>query len=160
MKNKLTEKFFIKINPAFFWTSMAIVIMLSLYVIFENYKISASNYALAADLNYVIDKNVVKHKKNEFIECDCEKRFKRDYPIMWSGRVIASFVSGEDVGVERYDKKTRYNQFYLSTQGKYDEKLGSDIRVNGRMVGITCAYANSIFGACVADVIADKITYL
>lgn len=150
------------IHPIFFWISMTIVSVLLLFIISINYKTTIVNYALATEIvNTQISKNIIKEDLNDnFIECDCEKRFNKSYPIVWSGQVIATFISGEDIGVEKYDKEAKYNKFYVAAQGKYSGYPGRDVRVTGRLVGITCAYANTVFGECVAEVVADKITLL
>jgi hypothetical protein len=72
--------------------------------------------------------------------------------------VIATFAGGEDIGIERYSKEFKYDKFYVDAQGKYNESLGEDVRVYGRLIGITCAHANSVFKECVGEVVADKIT--
>lgn len=90
--------------------------------------------------------------------CECEKEFKTSYPIEWSGYVIAMFSSGEDIGVKRFDQSGEYKQFYVRGDGKYDG--GEKVRVKGDMIGITCAYYNTIFGECVPNVIANSIEVL
>lgn len=93
-------------------------------------------------------------------DCACERTFAKAYPIVWNGKVIASFVSGEDIGVRRYTKNPDYNQFYVLADSKYKGDLDKDVQVSGRLVGVTCAYKNTVFGECVAEVEADKITEL
>lgn len=156
------KKLFKTIHPIFFWISMTIVSVLFLFIISINYKIIVVNCALAAEIvNTQISKNIIKeNSNNNFIECDCEKRFNKSYPVIWSGQVIATFVSGEDIGVEKYDKEAKYNKFYVDAQGKYNGRPGHNVRVTGMLVGITCAYANTVFEECVAEVEADKITLL
>ena len=88
--------------------------------------------------------------------CECEKTFKTPYPIEWSGHVVATFSSGADIGVKRFDQNAEYKQFYVEADGLYNGE-SDNIRVKGKMVGITCAYYNTIFGECVADVIADSV---
>lgn len=90
-------------------------------------------------------------------DCACEKTFQKEYPIVWSGEVTASFVSGEAVGVRKFDKNAKYKQFYVTLPEEYFNKVHGNIRVTGRLIGITCAYANTIFGECVADVEADSV---
>lgn len=93
-------------------------------------------------------------------DCSCEQTFKQSYPIVWNGKVIATFVSGQGIGVERYTKNDKYNVFYASLKEDYKEYPGKDVQVTGRLVGMTCAYANTVFGECVADVEADKVVKL
>ncbi|MDP2944154.1 MAG: hypothetical protein Q8N57_01100 [bacterium] len=163
MNLRSVNKLFKIVSPIFFWASITIVSALSLFIISINYKIIIINSAMAADSTYVpISRKVVEKnpEAREYISCDCEKQFNKAYPVVWSGRVMATFSSGEDIGVERYDKTAKYKQFYVDAQGKYSDAPGGDVRVAGRLVGITCAYANTIFGECVGEVVADKITPL
>lgn len=140
---------------------MSIVVVLGIFVFTVNNRTMKNSYALAYDLD---SKSILSKTINDdnisdnLINCDCEKTFNKEYPIVWSGKVIATFVGGEDIGVERYSQEFKYNKFYVIADGKYNDSLGSDIRVRGRLVGITCAHANSVFKQCVGEVIADSIT--
>lgn len=100
------------------------------------------------------------YSKAKFIDCDCEKRFKKEYPIVWSGEVTASFVSGADFAVKRFKKDSKYKQFYVQGQNKYLGDLGGKVTVIGRLIGTTCAYANTVFGECTGEVIADEVIIL
>lgn len=88
--------------------------------------------------------------------CECEKEFKEEYPIEWSGYVMSIFLSGEAIGVKRFDQSGKYKQFMVRTNGLYDGG-GDKVRIKGSMVGMTCAYYNTIFGECVPDVVATAI---
>lgn len=88
--------------------------------------------------------------------CECEMTFKEPYPIDWSGSVMAVFSSGDGIGVKRFDQNAKYKQFMVRTEGLYNGE-GENVRIKGKMVGITCAYYNTIFGECVPDVIAESI---
>lgn len=88
--------------------------------------------------------------------CECEKEFKESSPIEWSGQVMAIFLSGEAIGIKRFDQSGKYKQFMVRTNGLYDGG-GDKVRIKGNMVGMTCAYYNTIFGECVPDVIATAI---
>lgn len=157
MANKLLKV----LHPIFFWSSMTCVVAVSLFLISANYKIVIVNSAAAADYTYVpAHKNYIEDswgKDYKYIDCDCEKRFKKEYPIVWSGEVIATFVSGEDFGVERFDKNAEYKQFYVDGRNKYTGDSGANVKVTGRLIGITCAYANTVFGECVGEVVADDV---
>lgn len=89
--------------------------------------------------------------------CECEKTFKNPYPIEWSGQVIARFLSGADLGIKRFNQSGKYKQFYVSAEGLFDGENGDSIKVKGKMVGITCAYYNTVFGECVPDVVANSV---
>lgn len=107
----------------------------------------------------IIDKTPVSNNDINDLDkiCGCEKTFNRPYSIDWSGQVIATFVSGADIGVRKFDQSGRYKQFYVGTGGLFNGKNGDSIRIKGKMVGITCAYYNTVFHECVADVIADSV---
>lgn len=151
------------VSPIFFWSSMTCVVAVSLFLISVNYKIVIINSATAAES---VDTPITRTFINEesgtrnYISCDCEKRFKKEYPVIWSGRVISTFVSGEDFGVERFNKSTKYKQFYVFGQNQYTGEPGANVRVVGRLIGMTCAYADTVFGECVGEVVADQVIVL
>jgi hypothetical protein len=154
------EKLFKIISPIISWSIVSVASLVAVVAIFVNYKIVVSSFSLEAEAaNKLENKNIASEvASNTLIDCSCEKTFKTAYPVIWSGKVIASFAGGEDIGVEKYDRDSKYKKFYVDAQGKYNEALGSDIRVTGRLIGITCAYANTIFKECVGEVVADQIT--
>ena len=92
-----------------------------------------------------------------YISCDCEKSFASETPVSWEGRIIAMFMSGAGLGVDKYDEKSGYNQFFVHVPEEYIQDFGDTVKVTGRLVGVTCAYANSVFGECVGEVEADSI---
>ncbi|MFZ2310301.1 MAG: hypothetical protein WAW11_02045 [Patescibacteria group bacterium] len=148
------------ISPIFSWITLGLISVIAvLGILITHHTLVASfntTYALNKQIENQEDlQNLVSDK---LIDCSCEKTFKQSYPVIWSGKVIASFAGGEDIGVERFSKEFKYNKFYVDAQGKYNESLGSEIRVVGRLIGITCAYANSVFKECVGEVVADQIT--
>ena len=65
-------------------------------------------------------------------------------------------MSGADFGVKR-SWSTKYKQFYVSANGSYKAVTGQYVKVKGRLVGITCAYANTIFGECVGEVVPTSV---
>jgi len=159
MANKLLKA----LHPVYFWSSMVAIIVVSFFLISLSYKIIIINSAADADLSY--EPITKTHTKDDFVNrnfigCDCEKRFKKEYPVVWSGEVIATFVSGEDFGVERFNKDAEYKQFYVDGQNKYTGEPGVNVKVTGRLIGITCAYANTVFGKCVGEVVADQVVVL
>ncbi len=148
---------------------MAIVSTLALFLMLINYKITIINSVAAAESSYILihkdNREAVVNgeptsQKIDFIDCSCEREFNEMYPIVWSGRVIASFVSGEDIGVQKYNENDKYNKFYVIGGGMFSGETGIDVKVTGRLVGVTCAYANTIFGECVGLVEADQILSL
>jgi hypothetical protein len=156
---KQMEKLFKIISPIISWSIVSLISVVAVVAIFINYKILINSLSLVAEAaNRIESNNSQEVVANQLIDCSCEKTFKQSYPVIWSGKVIASFAGGEDIGVERFSKDFKYNKFYVDAQGKYNEALGSDIRVTGRLIGITCAYANTVFKECVGEVVADQIT--
>jgi len=118
---------------------------------------------LNVDENDMKPDSILKDKEvdindQDWVDCSCEKTFQKQYPIEWSGNTIATFNSGGALGVERFDKDAEYKQFYVTLPDEYIGKIGFEpIRVTGKLIGITCGYANTVFGECVADVVADSI---
>ena len=159
------KNLFKTISPVFFYLSMAMVVFLSLSVINVKYKTALIVEAMAAEIDFSTPNGSMVLADSEIwqralVDCACEKRFNKEYPITWSGKVIATFVSGEDIGVRRYTKNPMYNQFYVNAKGMYINDPGKDVRVEGMLIGITCAYGNTVFGECVGEVTASKITLL
>ncbi|MEI6378188.1 MAG: hypothetical protein WCO55_00875 [Candidatus Falkowbacteria bacterium] len=89
------------------------------------------------------------------VDCSCERTFRQAYPIVWRGQVIASFVGGDDYGLKLWHKVGSYQAFYLLGQGKLKLQLGQQVVIKGRLMGMTCAYANTIFKSCVPEVQID-----
>lgn len=149
------KRLFKTLHPIFFYGTMSIYFALSFYFISQSYQPSYTNYALAS---------VLKTRPNETditsadVDCGCETKFKKSYPIDWNGRVFATFVSGDDIGVKRYNQNTKYKEFYVYGNGLYNRGIGENVRVQGKLVGLTCAYGNTVFGECVGEVEAEKIT--
>ncbi|MFA5109758.1 MAG: hypothetical protein WC458_04450, partial [Patescibacteria group bacterium] len=94
----------------------------------------------------------------EEANCDCEMKFRESYPIIWVGHVSATFAGGEDIGVETYDPADKYHKFYVDGNGLYNYDLGEEVRVEGKLIGLTCAYANTVSNGCIGEVSAEKIT--
>ena len=145
----------------YFWITMAAFSVIGLSLIFVNYNTALINIASAEEAHSIFNVNLVKsNSTRNIINCDCEKMFNKEYPVSWTGKVIANFASGEDFAVERYSKYTKYDKFYVDANGMFKGEPGTDVQVIGKLVGVTCAYANSIFGECVGEVVAEKVTVL
>lgn len=113
------------------------------------------------NVNTIDNEAELEKDKIPFIDCSCEKTFEKQYYIEWSGNPIASFISGGALGVRRFDENAKYRQFYVTLLDEYIGKIGNEpIRVIGKLIGTTCAYANTVFGECVADVVAERIEIL
>lgn len=91
--------------------------------------------------------------------CDCEKTFEKPIVTVLNGKVIATFVSGGAIGIEVSDNNDQFGQYYVEmpTGMNYNDLGYDNVRIKGKMVGITCAYYNTIFGECVGDIIADSV---
>lgn len=145
------------LHPTFFYGTMLIYFVLSFYFISQSYQPAYPDYALASVLKIQPSE---KNKNSVAVDCGCERKFQKSYPIDWSGKVIATFAGGEDIGVKRYDQNAKYQQFYVDGNGLYNYDMGEDVRIQGNLVGLTCVYANTVLGECVGEVEAEKITQL
>lgn len=143
------------LHPLFFYGVMLVYLGLSIYFISQAGQPINTNYALAS---IVKAKPANLNKNRPGVDCACETTFKKSYPVDWSGEVLAVFADGEDIGVKRFDQTSKYKQFYVDGNGLYKNDLGVNVRVQGRLIGLTCAYANAVFGQCVGEVDAEKIT--
>ncbi len=152
------------ISPIFFWSSMLGFVMVSIFSIFvicNSMVVNAENPVISYDeYKSVIKKQQNDLKEHNLIDCDCEKRFKKEYPVIWEGKIISTFVNGKDFGVENFDKDSEYKQFYVLGTNNYIAENSENIEVVGRLVGVTCAYVNTVFGECVGEVVADQISLL
>lgn len=144
------------VSPTVFWVSVTAAAVIGAILILINYRIAIINSASAAEADYVINHQV----KADIISCDCEQEFTEALPVVWSGRVLATFSGGEDLAIENNDLQSEYRRFYVVGAGLPKAESGADVRVNGRLTGITCAYANSVFGECVGEVVADEMKIL
>ncbi|MDD5032201.1 MAG: hypothetical protein PHR36_04130 [Patescibacteria group bacterium] len=139
--------------PIYFYGLMVIFFALSQYFISQSYQSAYPDYHLS---------NILKTEAEvagaEEMNCDCEMKFQKSYPVVWIGHVVATFAGGEDIGVETYDQTDKYHRFYVDGNGLYNYDLGEEVRVEGKLIGLTCAYANTVSGKCVGEVAAEKIT--
>lgn len=89
--------------------------------------------------------------------------FRRSYDIMWSGKIIGNMNGFHDFGIERLNKNTKYPYFYatIDWEGSNMQKtdiIAGNVRIYGKMIGITCAYQNTVFsGKCVPEINITKI---
>ena len=96
------------------------------------------------------------------VDCGCEKKFDQPIAVSFEGGVIASFVSGSDLGVQSMGLVEGHDRFYIVGDGAYDysDWTGRRVSIKGKLTGITCAYANTVFGVCAAEIEAQAITAL
>jgi len=144
------------LNPAYFYGVMAVLFVASIYFISHSYQPACPGYSLNSALETKTTEARVAGAKA--VNCDCERKFQTSYPVIWSGHVSATFAGGEDISVETYNKADKYNRFYVDGNGLYNYDLGEEVRVYGKLIGLTCAYANTVSGDCVGEVVAEKIT--
>lgn len=140
-----------------------VIILITGFSLYKFQKQEKQQVAGIQESNTVVSEteNQKQTLKDEWIDCSCEKTFQKQYYIEWSGNPTAVFISGGAIGVERFDKNAKYRQFYVTLPDEYIGKIGLEpIRVIGKLIGTTCAYANTVFGECVADVVAEKIEVL
>ena len=143
---------------------MTVLSGLAIFLVSINYNIVIIKSAAAAEVTSVlITRTVVadtietEEEVDGYISCDCEKSFSSEIPVSWEGQVIATFMSGAGLGVDKYDEKSGYNQFFVHVPEESIQDFGEAVKITGRLVGITCAYANTVFGECVGEVEADNI---
>ncbi len=158
------KKFSQVISPIFFWSSMTVTVGLVIFLVSVSREIFLIKSVAAAEATSTIiisrASTVMETETtvlDGFISCDCEKTFTSEIPVSWEGRIIASFMSGAGLGVDKYDEKSGYNQFFVHVPEESIQDFGPIVKVTGRLIGITCAYANTIFGECVGEVEADKV---
>ncbi|MFA4942822.1 MAG: hypothetical protein WC564_04260 [Patescibacteria group bacterium] len=153
----------IKIAPKtasiLFWMVGATIILLSFFVIIVSKKITLINQALASEFS---QNNYYHHLvvRNNLVDCGCEDIPLDQEDLVVEAQVIATFVSGLDLGVRNLDLAGEYSQFYVDAGGKYQGDINGHIRIKGRLLGMTCAYANSVFGECVPEIEASVIEVL
>lgn len=147
------------LHPVYFYGLMVIFFASAEYFISQSYRSAYPDYYL----NNISKTEMAKATGArvagaEEVNCDCEMKFQKSYPVIWTGHVSATFAGGEDISVETYDQADKYHKFYVNGNGLYNYDLGEEVRVEGKLIGLTCAYANTVSGKCVGEVVAEKIT--
>jgi hypothetical protein len=140
------------LHPVYFYGLMVIFFALSQYFISNSCQPIYPNYYLDSVL-----RTGAKVAGAEAMNCDCEVKFQKSYPVIWVGHVSATFAGGEDIAVKTYDPTDKYHQFYVIGNGLYNYDLGEEVRVVGKLIGLTCAYANTVSNGCMGEVSAEKI---
>ena len=162
------QKLFQAISPIFFWSGMTVTVGLALFLISVSREIVLIKSVAAAEAStsLAVTRTVVPEVATEtetdagFISCDCETTFVNPIPVSFSGEVIATFMSGAGLGVVKNEKTSGLNQFFVYTLEEEIKDFGDAVKIDGRLIGITCAYANTVFGECVGEVEAETITAL
>lgn len=93
------------------------------------------------------------------IDCSCEKQFANPKRVTLEGQVMATFVSGENFGLRTDTKIDGHQQFYVIPPAESDFTgwNGAWVKVTGSITGITCAYANTVYGECTTEIVADEV---
>ena len=94
------------------------------------------------------------------VTCDCEKNFDEPIDVVIEGKVLANFVGGLDFGLTSDKTIEGKNNFYIIDDGQHPVEINSSVRVEGQAAGVTCAYANTVFGECSLEVEAVKVIKL
>lgn len=94
----------------------------------------------------------------------CAIMYDKPTDIEWTGEVVARFLSGVDYAVKKIPEDKEYAYFYAGHQDfdkAWEEKkevgLEGLVKVKGKLVGMTDAYRNTIFGGCVPWVRIESI---
>lgn len=153
------------ISNLLFYLVIIIIISLSVFIIATEHRIAAINQAMASEISQPDHSHIVATEKpasdlENLIDCDCEKSFSGEEEISVDARVLALFVSGTDLGIKNLDPKAERQQFYVDAGGKYQGDIDGQVRIKGRLIGVTCAYANSVFHECVPEIEAQTIESL
>jgi hypothetical protein len=122
-----------------------------------------------ADKGIQIPKNELNRIKFNPQQCNYnpdEKIFKRSYDVVWSGKIIGNMNGFQDFGIQRLQKNAKYPFFYATldwpgSRIQNDAIVDGHVRIYGKMIGITCAYQNTVFkGECVPEIDITKIEKL
>lgn len=144
---------------------MSAVLALSVFFILINYKITLINSVAASEANYfpiersqAMNVDVVTETVGS---CDCEEVFVSPIKVIYDGTVSGVFVGGQDISVEVQGSiANNYINTYVITPNGYIGEMDQLLRISGRGVGTTCAYASSLGNQCSLEVIADIIEFL
>jgi len=159
------QKLLKPVSGAFFWAGVIMITYLSCFLILISYDLIIIKAVAAAEVSSATvyqrpavadDLAGADTNRTDFINCDCEKEFVSPVTVTWRGKVNSVFLSGEGIGVEKYNYDEEYGMFYVITNSLYKDEV-KEIEVRGELVGITCAYANTIFGQCVPLIDAKEI---
>lgn len=141
---------------------MSAVFVLSVLFILINYNITIINSVAAAEVTTVptlrSETPIEDVSTIENSTCNCEEVFELPMNIVFDGIVSGVFVGGRDLSVDVQGLLADdFKSAYIITKEIYRGELDEVVRVNGRGVGITCAYARTLGGECSLEVIADKV---
>lgn len=109
---------------------------------------------------YYIDKETGKiwENKDPLLEehCSCEESFEKPIKIEFEGEIISRPAGGEDLAVKNLDKNSKYQKLYVNANGNYHEEENK-VKIKGEVIGVTCAYYNTIFHECAFEVEMEPI---
>lgn len=79
-------------------------------------------------------------------------------PVLWRGIIIGTLAGGRGLAIERTPADAEHPFFEAYFSGEPASMSAGPVIVEGRWVGISCAYANSLFsGRCVPEVNIEAI---
>jgi hypothetical protein len=88
-----------------------------------------------------------------------ETTFAQPQRIVWEGVIEGTLAGGQGIAVRRTDDGSSF-QAYMTGSDVASPSYGA-VRITGRFVGISCAYAESVFGGrCTPSVEIDLIERL
>jgi|GEM_PF-2442441 hypothetical protein len=128
------------------------VLVAMFFVTAEHYR--ARNQELKKSRSVVAGTKVLENLENK------EESYAHPIPIHVHGRVITSFAGGFDLAVESAVAIRGYSKFYIVGYSDldYSDWQGELVDIDGAMIGTTCAYANTVFGLCVPEIMASSIS--
>jgi|GEM_PF-1609561 len=140
----------------FFYSAAIIIVSLSLSVIASTHRVVIINRALAQEVGNTNYHHEVAVVSENLLDCDCNRTFFGEKDVSITGKVIATFVSGEDLALETSDQEL----FYVDAAGQYQGGLGGEVTIDGKTIGLTCAYASSVFHECVPEIEVKNLKIL
>jgi hypothetical protein len=128
------------------------VLVAMFFVTAEHYR--ARNQELKKSRSVVAGTKVLENKESK------EESYAHPIPIHVHGRIITSFAGGFDLAVESAVAIQGHSKFYIVGYSDldYSDWQGELVDIDGAMIGTTCAYANTVFGLCVPEIMASSIS--
>jgi len=136
------------------------LIFICAYLLFDHLA-TKPNVILTESAGSSATKDLGEYRLNQALQAiqnSQETTFDLPVYVAWEGDVVASFVGGSDYGVKRTPEDPDFPYFYAYTGSENDLGLEGRIKVVGEWTGVTCAYKNTLFGQCVAEIKATRIT--
>jgi hypothetical protein len=138
--------------------SLPLIIIIFLLVLAAMFFVNAEHYrARSQELRQA--RSVVAGTK---VSEDGSTTLAQPVAIRLKGQVLTTFVGGRDLAVQSATSLVGYQKFHISGYSDLDYSAwqGSEVSIKGVMIGTTCAYAKTVFGDCVPEIMASSITKL